>query len=85
MYTDLLHFYLTTVVLFKKSKFVFHLAMSMLKSELPKIIDSFNGHAQVLSRLLESETFAAVHEMKNEQADTLSKGQMSINPGRLFG
>ena len=74
VYSDLLKFYLKTVVLFKESKFVLHMAMSLLKPELPKIIDSFNDHSKVLSRLLEAETFASVQEVKNEQADTLSKG-----------
>lgn len=73
VYKDLLQFYLKSVVMFKKSGFVIHVAMDRLKPELSGIISSFNAHADVLSKLLESETFATVQEIKDEQVDTLSK------------
>ncbi|KAH7175935.1 hypothetical protein EDB81DRAFT_632846 [Dactylonectria macrodidyma] len=71
VYKDLLQFYLKTVALFAKSQFVLHAALSLLKPELPEVISSFNAHADLLSKLLESETFASVQEIKDEQVNTL--------------
>ncbi|KAL7953002.1 hypothetical protein V8C34DRAFT_321780 [Trichoderma compactum] len=81
VYRDLLQFYLKSVIMFKKSGFIIHVAMDWLKPELPGIISSFNAHADVLSKLLESETFATVQEIKDEQVDTLIRDTLDINRG----
>lgn len=73
MYKDLLQFYLKTINMFKKSGFVIRLALDWLRSDLAGIISSFTTHADLLSKLLESETFASVQEIKDEQVETLSK------------
>lgn len=73
MYKDLLEFYFKTVTLFRASAFVLRIAVEMLKPEMPEIISSFKEHADVLSKLLESETFATVQEIKDELVDALSK------------
>jgi hypothetical protein len=76
VYRDLLQFYLKTLALFANNHFVLHVALSKFKPELPGIISSFNAHADALSKLLESETFASVQEIKDEQVDTLSKSRL---------
>ncbi|KAK4060254.1 uncharacterized protein Triagg1_10804 [Trichoderma aggressivum f. europaeum] len=83
VYKDLLQFYHKSVVMFKKSGFIIHVAMDWLKPELSGIISSFNAHADVLSKLLESESFATVQEIKDEQVDTLSD-QETTKLGNIY-
>lgn len=71
MYKDLFHFYLKTIAIFK-DRVALRIVMSALKQDLLEIISSFNKHADVLSELLQSETFAASQEVKDELVDTLS-------------
>ncbi|KAK1254756.1 hypothetical protein MKX08_008751 [Trichoderma sp. CBMAI-0020] len=79
VYKDLLQFYLKSITIFKKSEFAINVAMKLLKPEIPEIISSFNAHADVLSKLLDSETFASVQEIKNEQVETLIRDTLDIN------
>ncbi|KAL6855649.1 hypothetical protein J3F83DRAFT_753812 [Trichoderma novae-zelandiae] len=79
VYKDLLQFYLKTIILFKKSAFVIRLALDWLKSDLSGIISSFTTHADLLSKLLESETFASVQEIKDEQVEALIRDTLDIH------
>ncbi|KAL7813519.1 hypothetical protein V8C44DRAFT_47744 [Trichoderma aethiopicum] len=79
VYKDLLQFYLKTVIMFKKSGFVIRLALDWLRSDLAGIISSFTTHADLLSKLLESETFASVQEIKDEQVETLIRDTLDIH------
>lgn len=72
VYTDLLRFYLKTIVLFQESHFVLHVALDILKPAVADIVSSFNTHADTLSKLLEAENFASIQEIKDEQVETLS-------------
>lgn len=73
MYKDLLQFYLKAVALFAEQKFILRVGLSILRQDLPEIISSFHAHTDLLSTLLESENFASIQDIKNEQVDTLSK------------
>lgn len=64
MYTDLLRFYLKTVTLFERSRFVLGVALEFLKPEIAGIVSAFKTHADLLSTLLEAEIFAATQETK---------------------
>ncbi|PTB75150.1 hypothetical protein M440DRAFT_1358033 [Trichoderma longibrachiatum ATCC 18648] len=79
VYKDLLQFYLKTINMFKKSGFVIRLALDWLRSDLAGIISSFTTHADLLSKLLESETFASVQEIKDEQVETLIRDTLDIH------
>ncbi|TFB01752.1 hypothetical protein CCMA1212_006451 [Trichoderma ghanense] len=79
VYKDLLQFYLKTIIMFKKSGFVIRLALDWLNSDLSGIISSFTSHADLLSKLLESETFASVQEIKDEQVETLIRDTLDIH------
>lgn len=57
--------------MFRESRFMLQTLKNVWKPEISEVMDSFNGHADTLSKLLESETFAAVQEIKDEQAETL--------------
>lgn len=73
VYKDLLQFYLGTVALFDKSKFALGVALEWLKPQLADIISSFKTHVELLSSLLETESFASIQEIKDEQVDALSE------------
>ncbi|PTB63085.1 hypothetical protein BBK36DRAFT_146201 [Trichoderma citrinoviride] len=79
VYQDLLQFYLKTIIMFKKSAFVIRLALDWLKSDLSGIISSFTTHADLLSKLLEAETFASVQEIKDEQVEALIRDTLDIH------
>jgi len=72
VYKDLLLFYVKTVALFQRSGFVLHVALEALKPAIAEIVTSFNTHADILSKLLESESFASIQEIKDEQVEALS-------------
>ncbi len=59
--------------LFEGSKYVLRVAMEMFKPKIADIVSSFKSHADNLSRLLETENFASIQEIKDEQVETLSK------------
>ncbi|KAH0489939.1 hypothetical protein TgHK011_001428 [Trichoderma gracile] len=67
-----------TIIMFKKSGFVIRLALDWLKSDLSEIISSFTTHADLLSKLLESETFASVQEIKDEQVEALIRDTLDV-------
>ncbi|KAJ4300371.1 hypothetical protein N0V88_003045 [Collariella sp. IMI 366227] len=71
VYKDLLQFYLKTLVLFEESRFVLGVALEILKPKIVDIVSSFKSHMDILSPLLETETFAAVQELKDGQLDAL--------------
>ncbi len=73
MYKDLLLFYLKTLTLFEQSRFILRVALDTLKPAIAEIVSSFNTHADLLSKLLETESFASIQEIKDEQVETLSK------------
>ena len=73
VYKDLLQFYLKTVALFEKRKFALGVALEMLRPQVADIISSFKTHAALLSSLLETESFASIQEIKDEQVDTLGE------------
>ena len=60
------------MTLFKESRFLLHVALDMLKPAIGEIVSSFNNHADILSGLLETESFASIQEIKDEQVETLS-------------
>ncbi|GAB1313470.1 hypothetical protein MFIFM68171_03680 [Madurella fahalii] len=71
VYKDLLQFYLKTVVLFEGSHFALAVALDILKPEVADIVSSFKADADLLSKLLEAESFASIQEIKDEQIETL--------------
>ena len=72
VYEDLLLFYAKTITLFERSRFILRVALDALKPAIGEIVSSFNKHADILSGLLETESFASIQEIKDEQVETLS-------------
>ncbi|KAM7183484.1 hypothetical protein V8F20_012603 [Naviculisporaceae sp. PSN 640] len=79
MYKDLLLFYLKTVVLFEKAQFALHVALDALKPTIAEIVSSFKTHADLLSKLLEAESFASIQEIKDEQVEALIRETLDRN------
>jgi hypothetical protein len=73
VYKDLLQFYLSAVALFEESHFVLGVALETLKPTIADIVSSFKTHMDVLSGLLETESFASIQEIKDEQVEALSE------------
>jgi len=73
VYEDLLKFYLEIMALFEDSKYVLRVAMELFKPKIADIVSSFKTHVDALSRLLETENFASIQEIKDGQVETLSK------------
>lgn len=61
------------MALFEESHFVLGVALDILKPRIADIVSSFRTHVDVLSSLLEAETFAAVQELKDGQVEALSE------------
>ena len=60
------------MALFKGLRFVLRVALEALKPTIADTVSSFNTDADVLSRLLEAESFAVTMEIRDEQIETLS-------------
>ena len=73
IYVDLLTFFLNAVKLFEESHFVLFAALEVLKPTISGIVESFNEHTDLLSELLEAESFASIQEVKDAQIDGLSR------------
>ncbi|KAK0736323.1 hypothetical protein B0T21DRAFT_451111 [Apiosordaria backusii] len=76
---DMLLFYLKTVLLFQRSGFILQVALDTLKPAVAEIVSSFNTHADLLSKLLETESFASIQEIKDEQVETLIRDTLDRN------
>ncbi|KAK3905582.1 hypothetical protein C8A05DRAFT_41489 [Staphylotrichum tortipilum] len=79
IYEDLLKFYLSIMALFEDSKYVLRVALELFKPKIADIVSSFKSHVDALSRLLETENFASIQEIKDEQVETLIRDVLERN------